>query len=88
MSSPRGRGNEKRRKNDADALEHGNSGDVYEQAVVKLVPSQGSGQALSQSKGRSRDFFAGIPHIDSASGPESGCRLLSAGCGRMGSGVG
>ena len=47
------------------------SGDIYEQAVVKPVPSQGSGQALSLSKGRSRDCFAGIPPIDSAS-PGSG----------------
>jgi hypothetical protein len=36
-----------------------NSGDLYEQAVVKPV--------LSLSKGRPRDFFAGILHIYSAS---------------------
>jgi len=36
----------------------GNSGDLCEQAVVKPV--------LSLSKGRARDFFAGIPHVDSA----------------------
>ncbi len=40
-----------------------NSGDIYEQAVVKPV--------LSLSKERSRDFFAGIPHLYSAS-PGSG----------------
>jgi len=36
----------------------GNSGDLYEQAVVK--------PALSLSKGRPRDLFAPIPHIYSA----------------------
>ena len=35
------------------------SGDIYEQAVVKPV--------LSLSKGRSRDFFAGVPNIYLAS---------------------
>jgi len=44
---------------------------IHEQAVVKPVPSHGSGQALSLSKGRSRDSCAGIPHIYSAS-PGSG----------------
>jgi hypothetical protein len=40
----------------------GNSGAIYEEAVVKSVASHGSRQALSLSKGRSRDLFAGIPH--------------------------
>jgi hypothetical protein len=35
------------------------SGDVYEQALVKPI--------LSLSKGRSRDFCVGIPHIDAVS---------------------
>ena len=35
------------------------SGDIYEQALVKPV--------MSLSKGRSRDFFTGIPNIYSAS---------------------
>jgi hypothetical protein len=51
--------------------QRGNSGDIYEQAIVKPVPSHGSEQALSLSRGRSRDFFAGIPHLYSAS-PGSG----------------
>ena len=37
----------------------GTSGNTYEQAVVKPVPSQGSGQALSLSKGRSRESLRG-----------------------------
>ncbi len=41
----------------------GNSGDIYEQAVVKPVPSRGSGQALSLSQGRTRDLFARRPLI-------------------------
>ncbi len=45
-----------------------NLGDVYEQAFVKHVPYRlRSGQALSLPKGRSRDFFTGIPNIYSAS---------------------
>ncbi len=38
-----------------------NCSDLYEQGVVKPVPSHGSGQALSLSQGRSRDFLAGGP---------------------------
>jgi hypothetical protein len=38
-------------------------GNLYEPAVVKPVPSHSSGQALSLSKERSRDLFAGRPLI-------------------------
>ena len=50
----------------APLLSH-NSGSIYEQAVVKPVPSQGSGQALSLWKGRPQDCFPGIPHRPASS---------------------
>jgi hypothetical protein len=45
--------------------------DISEPAIVRPVPSHGSGQALSLPKGPSRDHLVGIPHIYSAS-PDSG----------------
>jgi hypothetical protein len=46
--------------------------DIYEQTVVKPVPSQGSGRALSLPKGRSRYSFAGIPDGRCVSPSEAG----------------
>jgi hypothetical protein len=56
----------------------GKSRDIYEQGVVKPVPSRSSGQALSLSKGRSWDFFAGSPHIYSASPLRGASRLRTS----------
>jgi hypothetical protein len=39
------------------------SGNIYEQAIVKRVPSHGSELVLSLLKGQSRDSFAGRPLI-------------------------
>jgi hypothetical protein len=57
---------------DGGFFPNSNSRDIYEQAVVKPV--------LSLSKERSRDFFAGIPRIYSAS-PGTGRQASAYGTG-------